>query len=120
MMDGVVRSPSAFSITLILSPSRIATQELVVPRSIPIILPMFCSDLSVTFKRSKTVQLAVVHLYGCGRTFFNCRVNLLLPSPWPDAPNGRSASTLSVPRLRPYWDQHPLPAPWTWPDDVPG
>src|SRR5690554_1921760 len=38
MMDGVVRSPSAFSITFTLSPSMMATQELVVPRSIPIIL----------------------------------------------------------------------------------
>src|SRR5690554_7285272 len=38
MMDGVVRSPSAFSITFTLSPSMTATQELVVPRSIPIIL----------------------------------------------------------------------------------
>src|SRR5690554_7555298 len=37
-MDGVVRSPSAFSITFTLSPSMMATQELVVPRSIPIIL----------------------------------------------------------------------------------
>jgi hypothetical protein len=33
-------SPSAFSITRAWSPSRIATQELVVPRSIPMILPI--------------------------------------------------------------------------------
>jgi len=37
---GVVRSPSAFSMTLTLSPSMTATQELVVPRSMPMILPM--------------------------------------------------------------------------------
>src|SRR4026207_1107768 len=36
--DGVVRAPSEFSITLGLPPSMIATQELVVPRSMPIIL----------------------------------------------------------------------------------
>src|SRR5690606_39741944 len=39
-MDGVVRSPSAFSMTFALPPSMIATHELVVPRSIPMILPM--------------------------------------------------------------------------------
>jgi hypothetical protein len=37
-MEGVVRRPSAFSITLGLLPSMMATQELVVPRSMPIIL----------------------------------------------------------------------------------
>ena len=39
-IDGVVRSPSLFSMTLGLPPSMIATQELVVPRSMPIILPI--------------------------------------------------------------------------------
>jgi hypothetical protein len=39
-MDGVVRAPSAFSITFGVVPSMIATQELVVPRSIPITLAM--------------------------------------------------------------------------------
>ena len=39
-MDGVVRAPSAFSITLGVLPSMTATQELVVPRSIPIALAM--------------------------------------------------------------------------------
>src|SRR3982074_3876079 len=37
-IDGVVRAPSAFSITLGVFPSMTATQELVVPRSIPIAL----------------------------------------------------------------------------------
>src|SRR6185436_18039674 len=37
-MDGVVRSPSLFSITRGLPPSMMATQELVVPRSMPITL----------------------------------------------------------------------------------
>src|SRR2546421_4008961 len=35
-IDGVVRAPSAFSMTLGVAPSITATQELVVPRSIPI------------------------------------------------------------------------------------
>ena len=39
-MDGVVRLPSLFSITLGSPPSMIATHELVVPRSIPMIFPM--------------------------------------------------------------------------------
>jgi len=37
-MEGVVRMPSSFSITRAFLPSMIATQLLVVPRSIPIIL----------------------------------------------------------------------------------
>src|SRR5260370_40507338 len=37
-IDGVVRAPSEFSITLGVLPSMTATQELVVPRSIPIAL----------------------------------------------------------------------------------
>ena len=39
-MDGVVRPPSAFSMTLGLPPSMTATQLLVVPRSIPMTLAM--------------------------------------------------------------------------------
>ena len=35
-MEGVVRAPSAFSITLAVLPSITATHELVVPRSMPI------------------------------------------------------------------------------------
>src|SRR4051794_31189427 len=38
--DGVVRPPSAFSITVGSPPSRTAMQLLVVPRSMPIVLPM--------------------------------------------------------------------------------
>ena len=40
MMDGVVRAPSLFSMTLVELPSMMATHELVVPRSMPMILPM--------------------------------------------------------------------------------
>src|SRR5690349_15128880 len=43
-IDGVVRAPSAFSMTLGALPSITATQELVVPRSMPMTLPM-CSPL---------------------------------------------------------------------------
>src|SRR5512139_1178031 len=39
-IEGVVRSPSLFSITRGLPPSMIATQELVVPRSMPMTLAM--------------------------------------------------------------------------------
>src|SRR3981189_3004054 len=39
-MDGVVRPPSLFSMTLALFPSITATQELVVPRSMPIAFAM--------------------------------------------------------------------------------
>src|SRR5690554_2857488 len=39
-IDGVVRSPSLFSMTLALPPSMIATHELVVPRSMPMIFAM--------------------------------------------------------------------------------
>src|SRR3990167_1437118 len=40
-IDGVVRAPSEFSITLGFPPSITATQELVVPRSIPITFAIF-------------------------------------------------------------------------------
>ena len=39
-IDGVVRAPSLFSMTLVVLPSMMATHELVVPRSMPMILPM--------------------------------------------------------------------------------
>jgi len=39
-MEGVVRAPSLFSITRVVLPSMMETQLLVVPRSIPMILPM--------------------------------------------------------------------------------
>ena len=41
-IDGVVRAPSEFSITFAEPPSIIATQLLVVPRSIPMILLIYC------------------------------------------------------------------------------
>src|SRR5258708_11080388 len=41
-IEGVVRMPSAFSMTFGFLPSITATQELVVPRSMPMTLPMVC------------------------------------------------------------------------------
>jgi len=43
MIDGVVRAPSLFSITRVVLPSMMATQLLVVPRSIPMIFPILSS-----------------------------------------------------------------------------
>src|SRR5580704_16205232 len=40
-MDGVVRAPSEFSMTFGVAPSMTATQELVVPRSMPMTLAMY-------------------------------------------------------------------------------
>ena len=57
-MDGVVRSPSAFSMTFALPPSITATHELVVPRSIPMILPMLLNPL----------EMVVMRIVGGGRT----------------------------------------------------
>src|SRR3954454_7533159 len=42
--DGVVRPPSAFSITVGSPPSRTAMHEVVVPRSMPIVLAIWCSS----------------------------------------------------------------------------
>src|SRR6266852_8753789 len=71
-IDGVVRIPSAFSMTFGDLPSITATQELVVPRSIPMTLPM---DLSSRFGRSAG---PLRHPDG---TFANSR-GALHPTPW--------------------------------------
>src|ERR1700684_2049939 len=44
-IDGVVRMPSAFSMTFAVLPSITATHELVVPRSIPMTFPMVLTSL---------------------------------------------------------------------------
>src|SRR3979409_1251663 len=44
-IEGVVRMPSAFSMTFGVLPSMTATHELVVPRSMPMTLPMFSLPL---------------------------------------------------------------------------
>src|SRR5215217_8191209 len=43
--DGVVRPPSAFSMTVGSPPSRTAMHEFVVPRSIPMVFAMCCAPL---------------------------------------------------------------------------
>src|SRR3569833_3030560 len=45
-MEGVVRAPSLFSMTFGVLPSMMATQEFVVPRSMPMIRPMMFSPCS--------------------------------------------------------------------------
>ena len=45
--EGVVLDPSAFSITLGVFPSIMATQEFVVPKSMPITAPFTPSDLNL-------------------------------------------------------------------------
>src|SRR6201995_2341509 len=58
--DGVVRPPSAFSITVGSPPSSTAIQLLVVPRSIPIVFPMFLSaPLRLQKSESETSRSAV-------------------------------------------------------------
>ena len=46
-MDGVVRPPSSFAITVGWPPSITATTELVVPRSIPMIFPESAVDMDI-------------------------------------------------------------------------
>src|SRR5580765_6267036 len=54
--DGVVRKPSAFAITLGSPPSMTATHELVVPRSMPMTLPM--SDGSPGIPKPRPARVA--------------------------------------------------------------
>src|SRR3974390_1635492 len=58
-IDGVVRSPSLFSMTLGLPPSMIATQELVVPRSMPIIFAIDENPLKIQKPDRYLGELAV-------------------------------------------------------------
>src|SRR5690606_16399979 len=52
--DGVVRPPSAFSSTVGSPPSMTATHELVVPKSIPIVLPTARSYHATFLKKSES------------------------------------------------------------------
>src|SRR5258708_1254366 len=71
-IDGVVRMPSAFSMTFGVLPSITATQELVVPRSMPMTLPMIC-PLALAGRPGP---------YGTRtETFANSR-GALRPTPW--------------------------------------
>src|SRR5580700_345062 len=75
--EGVVRAPSAFSITFGVLPSMMATHELVVPRSMPIILLMrtlvsllHWRTLAGAFRDEAPVASFPVRIrlsFGCGR-----------------------------------------------------
>src|SRR5690606_41002450 len=70
MIDGVVRPPSAFSMTLAVPFSRTETQELVVPRSIPMIFPIFNSPESggaCVPARAAAAQMCLVKQMGSAR-----------------------------------------------------
>src|SRR4249919_3397299 len=56
-IEGVVRSPSEFSMTLATPPSMTATHELVVPRSMPMILPMTLTPLLPCLMRLLAMHL---------------------------------------------------------------
>src|ERR1700761_5504029 len=83
--DGVVRAPSAFSITFGVLPSMMATHELVVPRSMPIILLMrtlvsllHWRTLAGAFKHEAPVASFPVRIrlsFGCGREARAGRLN---------------------------------------------
>src|SRR6185369_7301090 len=64
MMDGVVRAPSLFSITLGVLPSMMATHEFVVPRSMPMIRPI---SISPSLPRRANASSIVGYLWiRCG------------------------------------------------------
>src|SRR5579872_3913592 len=77
-IDGVVRSPSLFSITRGLPPSMMATHELVVPRSMPITFAMCLLRRNLCPKRDDVDALC-----GCAGRRFKGRTA-------PFAPLGRS------------------------------
>ena len=52
--EGVVRPPSAFSMTVGSPPSSTAMHELVVPRSMPMVLPMFQCSFKYALQKSKS------------------------------------------------------------------
>src|SRR6185503_10395743 len=60
--EGVVRAPSEFSITLGLPPSMIATHELVVPRSMPMIFAMVVPSVRFQVTVGDGVSGAVFNL----------------------------------------------------------
>lgn len=79
--DGVVREPSAFSITLGFLPSIMDTHELVVPRSIPITAP-FTSELGGKHKKNwkhAPFDLSFVAFYRLYSNDFPCDSYILPP-----------------------------------------
>src|SRR5215475_2080333 len=61
MIDGVVRSPSEFSMTLTSLPSMTATQEFVVPRSMPMILPIYRSPWMAPIHLGRSTSPILAH-----------------------------------------------------------
>ena len=57
MTDGVVLTPSEFSMTLGVLPYMTATQELVVPRSIPMTTPVFLEENAGSRAFLRTVRI---------------------------------------------------------------
>src|SRR6185437_3898697 len=74
--DGLVRSPSLFSITRGLPPSMMATHELVVPRSMPITFAMCLLRRNLCQKGDDVDALS-----GCARRLFKGAGSGLLPGP---------------------------------------
>jgi hypothetical protein len=94
-MEGVVRAPSAFSITRGWLPSMMATQELVVPRSIPMTLAMGAA------RRDPTTSLwltsgDVVVMGGAARLAFHGVDRIRFGSSTLLPPGGRLNLTLRV------------------------
>src|SRR5258708_27029553 len=56
--DGVVRPPSAFGITVGSPPSRVAMHELVVPRSMPIVLAIGFRSLLVVLEENLSLLIS--------------------------------------------------------------
>src|SRR6202030_577987 len=73
-IDGVVRMPSAFSMTFGVLPSITATHELVVPRSMPMTLPMVRVSSSLLAGRPGP--------YGTRTETFANNRGALRPTPW--------------------------------------
>src|SRR6202035_6057176 len=90
-IDGVVRPPSAFSMTLALFPSITATQEFVVPRSIPIAFAM---------TRLLVFRCVRVALERPALAEWNWASLQNFPGHVRDAP-GASGETANAPRSRP-------------------
>src|ERR1700761_4772026 len=63
-IEGVVRSPSLFSITRGLPPSMMATHELVVPRSMPITFAIGCLRQQISYEDLILKGYALAGLFG--------------------------------------------------------
>src|SRR5215216_1358884 len=67
--EGVVRAPSAFSITVGSPPSRTAMHELVVPRSMPIVLPIRSAPLLLRGRFERNLSASMADVSGCAHPF---------------------------------------------------